>query len=163
MKRWHPQSSPEETTARTANFLNNLQRIPRHMPAGHLWTAFRTISNAANTSRRFQQRILPCIWCNTPEQDAIDHLPSCPSIPYIINTHLPHLRGVSLTTDIFFMTTPLHPLDAGSVVCLHDLLNSGIVARLHTGHPFDPHTTIIARARATLRRHPALHNCFRIG
>ena len=162
LQRWHPELPQDKISGRATTFLANLQHAPRNIPPGHRWTTFRIVSNAANTSRRFQQTPLHCLWCKAPNQDALDHLPFCPAVPHITRAHLPHLHDIPLTTDLFFMTMPLSPTVVGSVICLHDLLNAGMVARLHGKHPIDPHTTLFARTKTILRRHPALHAYLRI-
>ena len=89
-RRWFPAAEPAAISQRVTHTLSNLHQLPPHLTPQHRWTTWRLLSNAWNTSARFQEQIGACKLCHEDKGDTIEHLATCDGLQHLTRTHLPY-------------------------------------------------------------------------
>ena len=114
-----------------------IQKMARVLPFNMLFAAIRTLCNAVATSRRFNGKALPCLFCGLAAGDDIRHMYCCmqlaaswdlafPKIPLQWLDHNPRDRfrfficaGMCSQQEILILIPTLLPID-----CVYTVYNS---------------------------------------
>ena len=120
------------------------------------WRTFHILSNGLHTTRRAQESIQPCFFCNRQAGDELEHYARCCRLHTLTRRTLPVLRHTPLDEYTFFLAEEVQPATSASIVILHDLFTWTLRELRHHGSRASPEELFEARAHQLLQRRPAL-------